>query len=375
MGKTIEIQENRYYHGTEADQFSFLRLPKILFIDPQYKELSVEAKVIYGAMLDRMSLSVRENWLDEQGRVFIYFTLENIYAYLNCKKEKAIKILKELEDFQMITRKKQGFGMPNMIYVLKINYLPSVSKDYEDNSEALEYANQDDKTPLVGKTDLSWSEKQTYAGTKNRPAVVGKSNSIKTEINNTEFNKTEREQARARKDNNAQGKKSYGPYDNVLLTPEEYEKLKEEFAEPEKLIRKVSLILKESERKVKDHLAYVRKIGLEDGFEEAGQVEESKKDKNIDIASHMNAAFDDETALMRGKNVKARMKELGLTKDDDPQHIREVIAADFKKRWGRALEISLDQIKVPTSEVENKRSSAPEYSQYKKIIANIFGEE
>ena len=91
--KGLPVEESRYYHGSEADMFSFIRLPKILFTDERYKTLTVDAKVIYSAMLDRMSLSVQEGWYDDRNRVYIYFTLDTVCAYLNCSKGKGCKVL------------------------------------------------------------------------------------------------------------------------------------------------------------------------------------------------------------------------------------------------------------------------------------------
>ena len=65
-----------YFYGDEAEQFTFYRIPKVLFTDPSYRRISSDAKILYGLMLDRMGLSVRNGWLDEYNRVFIFFTLE-----------------------------------------------------------------------------------------------------------------------------------------------------------------------------------------------------------------------------------------------------------------------------------------------------------
>lgn len=66
-----------YYYGTEADQYSFYRIPKTLLTDPRYKSVSIEAKVLYGLLLDRMGLSVKNGWMDSEKRVYIYFTQED----------------------------------------------------------------------------------------------------------------------------------------------------------------------------------------------------------------------------------------------------------------------------------------------------------
>lgn len=73
-----------YFYGSQAEQFSFYRIPKVLFTDPQFKPLSTDAKVLYGILLDRMSLSVKNHWLDEQSRVYIIFTTEEIMEALSC---------------------------------------------------------------------------------------------------------------------------------------------------------------------------------------------------------------------------------------------------------------------------------------------------
>ena len=67
-----------YFYGREADQYSFYRVPKLLFTEEYFKKISVEAKVLYGLMLDRMSLSMKNQWFDTEGRAYIYYSLEDI---------------------------------------------------------------------------------------------------------------------------------------------------------------------------------------------------------------------------------------------------------------------------------------------------------
>ena len=69
--------EFNYYCGTEAEQFTFYRIPKALFKDERFKGLSSDAKLLYGLMLDRMSLSIKNDWLDELDRAYIYYTMES----------------------------------------------------------------------------------------------------------------------------------------------------------------------------------------------------------------------------------------------------------------------------------------------------------
>lgn len=89
----------------------------MLFIDSKFKKLSIEAKLLYGLFLDRMSLSAKNEWFDKQGRVFIIFTIEEIMEALGCAKAKSVSLLKELETISLIERKRQGLGKPNIIFV------------------------------------------------------------------------------------------------------------------------------------------------------------------------------------------------------------------------------------------------------------------
>lgn len=114
-----------YFYGAQADQFAFYRIPKALFTDERFKSISAEAKILYGILLDRMSLSRKNGWLDEQGRVFIIFTLEEVMEAFGCADQKATKLLNELDSKAgLIERKRQGLGKPNLIFV----------KNFVDNS-------------------------------------------------------------------------------------------------------------------------------------------------------------------------------------------------------------------------------------------------
>lgn len=109
-----------YYRGVEAEQYSFYRIPKMLFTDTIFQDLSCEAKVLYGLMLDRMSLSLKNHWMDEEERVYIIFTVNNICDLMNCGTQKAVRLLKELDvktGIGLIEKKRLGLGKPNVIYV------------------------------------------------------------------------------------------------------------------------------------------------------------------------------------------------------------------------------------------------------------------
>lgn len=109
-----------YYYGDESSQFSFYRIPRQLVTGQQFKKISTDAKLLYGLLLDRMGLSARNSWYDDAGRVYIFYTLDEIQEDLNCGHEKAVKLLSELDTDKgcgLIEHMKQGQGKPTKIYV------------------------------------------------------------------------------------------------------------------------------------------------------------------------------------------------------------------------------------------------------------------
>ena len=117
MNRTLVFD---YFYGMQADAYTFYRIPKVLFSDPYFKKLSCEAKVLYGLLLDRMSLSVKNKWFDEQGRVYILFKVEDVSEHMRCCKQTAIKLFAELDSQKgigLIEKKRLGLGKANVIYV------------------------------------------------------------------------------------------------------------------------------------------------------------------------------------------------------------------------------------------------------------------
>ena len=155
-----------YYYGDQAEQFSFYRIPKVLFTDERFRGISAEAKILYGLLLDRMSLSSRNGWLDEEGRVYIIYTVEDIMDALGCATQKVAKLLAELESKGgLIERKRQGLGRPNLIYV---------------------------KNFISGqKSKIQNCENQNSEDVKIKIPEFPKSKGNNTDINNTEFSDTD----------------------------------------------------------------------------------------------------------------------------------------------------------------------------------------
>ena len=150
-----EIMENKfnYYYSNEAEQFNFYRIPKVLFTDKRFSKLSVEAKVLYGLLLDRMSLSLKNNWIDEDNRVYIYFKLEDVQEYMDIGKDKGIKLFSELDSDKgigLIERKKQGLGKPTMIYVMNFstNLTELKTSENSDKDVNMSYDAQNEKASI-----------------------------------------------------------------------------------------------------------------------------------------------------------------------------------------------------------------------------------
>ena len=115
-----------YFYGEQAEQYSFYRIPKVLITDDAFEKLSTDAKVLYSLFLDRVSLSFNSGWVDEYGRVYIIYTIRSIQRDLHCAVKKAVKLVKELEQFGLIEKVNRGQGKPALIYVK--NYYGVLSK-------------------------------------------------------------------------------------------------------------------------------------------------------------------------------------------------------------------------------------------------------
>ena len=170
-----------FHYGNEAESYTFYRVPKILFTEKVFDKLSTDAKLLYGLLLDRMQLSLRSGWVDDDGRVFIYYTVESIMEALTCGNKKAGALLAELDDKRgigLVTRVRQGLGKPDRIYVHKCVF-PEMSKRHvqtcqndmsgdviptlQDLSEG--HANNTDKnnteiseTDLISSAEAGWDK-------------------------------------------------------------------------------------------------------------------------------------------------------------------------------------------------------------------------
>ena len=218
-----------YFQGMECDMYSFYRIPKLLFTSEYFKNLSCEAKVLYGLMLDRMSLSIKNRWFDEEDRAYIFFSVEEIMEMLNCGRNKAVNCLKELDQEKgigLIEKRRIGLGKTNVIYVKNFSLTeypdePAIfdSEETPENvaerkenteTEIEEYVEKEPEKPVntqkfekqtsgslknklqeVSKTNFKEFEKQTSRSLENKLQEVSKTNCNNTEYNYTEFSENE----------------------------------------------------------------------------------------------------------------------------------------------------------------------------------------
>ena len=182
-----------YYYGIEAEQFAFYRVPRVLIKDERFKDLSSDAKLLYGLMLDRMSLSMKNGWLDEENRAYIHYTVENIMEDLGCATEKCTRILAELDSKKgigLIEKKRQGLGKPDIIYVKNFASLMEESEETEFFDDEKSAANTDDSTE-VRKSKFKKIENRNSGNSETEIQEVRKSNDQKFGNRNTRNSKIE----------------------------------------------------------------------------------------------------------------------------------------------------------------------------------------
>ena len=205
MGEILQLD---YYYGIEAEQFSFYRVPRLLIKDERFKKLSSDAKLLYGLMLDRMSLSMKNEWFDDENRAYIIYTIDSIMEDLGCAKEKAVKVLAELDSVKgigLVEKVRRGLGKPDIIYVKNFtsiseqmdekepantDKITEVGKSNFKKSENRTSGSQKIKLQEVRKSNFRKSENQTSGSSEIEPQEVGESNPNYTNYNQTYMNQT-----------------------------------------------------------------------------------------------------------------------------------------------------------------------------------------
>lgn len=174
-----------YFYGDEAGQFQYFRIPRQLITNPKFKHLSTDAKLLYGMLLDRMSLSEKNDWFDEDGRVYIYYTVDEICGDMNCGRDKAMKLLSELDTGKgvgLIERVKQGQGKPTKLYVKRFTTRTVPPKAPPQNFMSFSE---------VDFSDVQKSDFPTSRSRESRRAEVVKSDPNYIKLNHTDLSNTD----------------------------------------------------------------------------------------------------------------------------------------------------------------------------------------
>ena len=201
-----------YYYGAQAEQFNFIRIPKAMIVDPMFADLSVNAKLLYGVLLDRMNLSMKNRWFDSENRVYIIYQIAEIMEDFNFSKKTAVRYLNELENFGLVEKKRRGLGLPSLLYVKNFVVFQDHSEpddtDFDDVAEDDNLnENMETSRGIQGETsrgvrtytsrrvDMETSkgvQKETLRGAKSelqevtkRGPLISKTNSNNININNT----------------------------------------------------------------------------------------------------------------------------------------------------------------------------------------------
>lgn len=174
--REVETVKFDYYYGSQAEQFSFIRIPRAMLTGEEFASLSLQAKVLFSVFLDRMSISMKNGWFDEKNRVFIIYQISEIQEDLGFSKRKAMDYLAELEKFGLVEKKKRGFGLPNVLYIK--NFL--IQRDY---SRSVEMGTYDTKQSGTRSAEIDTSEVR-----KSIPLEVQKMGPLKNYINNNQTN-------------------------------------------------------------------------------------------------------------------------------------------------------------------------------------------
>lgn len=193
---------DRTYRLSDVVNDRFLRLPLSLFANPNYKKLSSESKLVYSLLLDRMSLSQKNNWINENGEVYLIYKREEIADILCITYKKAIAAFKELISAGLLLEKRQGRGFPNRLFVLKCELEDTDAEDFGNSFDNPETEETEPENPQdtqmcengISKTDesayLNIPDKhvKTFRNSTSRPAIPAHQELPKRQSNQTDNN-------------------------------------------------------------------------------------------------------------------------------------------------------------------------------------------
>jgi len=153
------MRDNTYFYIEEADLFAFYRIPKELIKNEKYEKMKNDSKILYGLLLDRNSLSIKNKWIDENNRVYIYYTREEAQEDLNIGNKKICDLFKELNQYGLIEEVRQGLNKANIIYVKKFIEQPAKQEDIRtcenDTSKHVKNTFQDVRKSHASNTNIN----------------------------------------------------------------------------------------------------------------------------------------------------------------------------------------------------------------------------
>lgn len=193
----MERLKLEFYYGQEAEQFTFYRLPKALITDNRFKDISNNSKLLYGLMLDRISLSVRSGWFDDQNRVYIKYSIKSIMEDLNCSKMTAVGLLKELQAIGLVDIEQRN-GLANIIYVKNFVFgeeeeslARSENCTGKENEPVAEHQSKNSTGTGIRPVNMEdQSDVNTGTCQESIPGVVQKSDPNNNDFNNTDSSET-----------------------------------------------------------------------------------------------------------------------------------------------------------------------------------------
>ena len=180
-----------YYYGSQADQFSFIRIPRMLLTEETFSPLSLQSKMLYSILLDRMSISMKNGWFDEENRAYIIYQISEIQSDLGFSRKKAMDYLTELEKFGLVEKKKRGFGLPSIIYVKSFMIQKKLARGIETGTSGLKMSGSrghEIDTSRGSQITTSEVPKLTLLEVPESTPLMNKTNENYTDLSYTESN-------------------------------------------------------------------------------------------------------------------------------------------------------------------------------------------
>lgn len=237
-----------YFKAEQSDQFSFFRIPKALFTEPEFKKLSTDARLLYGILLDRISLSKKNGWIDADGHVYIIYTLTELQELMQMSHTTIIKLLHELDaanGIGLIERHRQGNNLASVIYVK--NFV----KRIRGEPDGLQKSGNPDCKNLEVRSARNWKSGVQKSGSPD----FQKLEPSNTNINETDINDTEKSKSQSV---SREKVSSFGRFKNVYLSEKEYLELKELYPHDfRRRIDQLSVYMKSSGKAYQNHFATI----------------------------------------------------------------------------------------------------------------------